>query len=54
MILIGMPGLEKRMARYPQFYPRIGFVHEFHPLGAPETRHFWSSGGHRPACSFLL
>ena len=49
VILIGMPGIERRLERYPQLYSRIGFAHHYRTLKGDEltfvlTRHWRKFG----------
>ena len=49
MLLIGMPGIQRRLERYPQFYSRICFAHHYRTLQGDEltfvlTRHWRKLG----------
>lgn len=39
IIFIGMPGIEKRLPRYPQLYSRIGTGHKFDKLSKDKIHH---------------
>lgn len=49
IVLIGMPGFEKKLARYPQLYSRVGFAHEYRAIEKEEMlfilEHHWSKLG---------
>lgn len=37
VVLIGMPGLDKKLSRYPQWYSRVCFVHNYKPIDKSEV-----------------
>jgi hypothetical protein len=52
LIFIGMPGIEKRLARYPQLYSRVGFAHHYRPLRGVELAFVLQNHWHQLGLSF--
>ena len=48
VVLIGMPGIEKRLSVRRRAYSRVGFVHEFRPLAKKEVRGLLEPGVDAP------